>query len=508
MWGPVAEREIASLDDKYFFVSLSMILIGFIAVFEWDALFPDRKDYLLLTPLPIDTGIIFLAKVSALAAFLLAFTITIDLGPTILYPLEVLARRVTLGRCVQYVLSHGITMLLANVFVFFAAISIQGALSVLAPGRISLLISKYLRFLFFLAMIGGLFSIPGAPSVHDLVQRHDPLVSVYPPFWFVGCYEVLLGADIAIWGPLAFRAIAAIAIAGIFSILVYSVSFRRFIRRSVDLGPGTGSSHHWVRTLPNFVLDRLYLRNARDRALFHFAGQTIFRSSRHALRSGVYLALGIAAAAIGLITIAFTDDYSIVRHIDTAFLSVPMVLSFFLLSGTKSGFAIPVDLDANWIFRLAPHQRAGQGSAGIRKFLVCGILVPVLACMALLYRFLWDWPVILAHLVFSAVLSLLLIEILLSRYAKIPYACSYIPPPSSRVFKWPLFYIGFGFFAYVTAGFEGWLMQDMHRLGYFTGFICVVLIVWMNRHAATADKKALRFEEEPSNAPIYLDLQS
>ena len=39
--------------DYYFFVLYSMVVMGFVMVFEWDALFPDRKDYIILTPLPL-----------------------------------------------------------------------------------------------------------------------------------------------------------------------------------------------------------------------------------------------------------------------------------------------------------------------------------------------------------------------------------------------------------------------------------------------------------------------
>ena len=43
-----------------------MVVMGFVMVFEWDALFPDRKDYLILTPLPLPANSIFVGKVLAL----------------------------------------------------------------------------------------------------------------------------------------------------------------------------------------------------------------------------------------------------------------------------------------------------------------------------------------------------------------------------------------------------------------------------------------------------------
>jgi len=53
------------LSDYYFFVMFSMVVMGFVMVFEWDALFPDRKDYLILTPLPLGGGSIFAGKTLA-----------------------------------------------------------------------------------------------------------------------------------------------------------------------------------------------------------------------------------------------------------------------------------------------------------------------------------------------------------------------------------------------------------------------------------------------------------
>ena len=153
MYRPAIERDLASLTDKCLLLSLSMILIGFLTVFEWDMLFPDRKDYQILTPMPITTRSIFLSKCTALAAFLLAFTVAIDLCPTILFPNEVLAnsslahkfleKTIPLSLIIRYIFSHAISMLLANIFVFFVAISLQGVIFALTPPRLAPAVSRF-----------------------------------------------------------------------------------------------------------------------------------------------------------------------------------------------------------------------------------------------------------------------------------------------------------------------------------------------------------------------------
>ena len=46
-------RDLASLGEKEFFICFSMTVMGLVTVIEWEMLFPDRRDYANLTPLPI-----------------------------------------------------------------------------------------------------------------------------------------------------------------------------------------------------------------------------------------------------------------------------------------------------------------------------------------------------------------------------------------------------------------------------------------------------------------------
>lgn len=48
-----------ALPDEYFFLVLSMTVTAAVAVWRWDAIFPDRRDYMNLVPLPISTRTIF-----------------------------------------------------------------------------------------------------------------------------------------------------------------------------------------------------------------------------------------------------------------------------------------------------------------------------------------------------------------------------------------------------------------------------------------------------------------
>jgi hypothetical protein len=507
-WRPIAERDVATLDDKCFFLSLSMILLGLIAAFEWESLFPDQKDYMILTHLPISTRTVFLAKISAIAAFLLAFTVAINLCPTFLFPLGVLARKTSSLQCITYVVSHGISMLLSSIFIFLFAISLQGILLMLFPRKIALLLSPYVRFIFFLLLLSGLFSFPGiSSSVNQLIHEGSPIVKFYPPIWFLGIYELLIGFDAPIWWGLALRAIAALTLVGVLTLLTYAVCYGRFMRKSVESDTSASLSPAVFRSRLNSFMDRSVLRKSEDTALFHFVSQTLFRSPRHILYMESFFAVGISIAGAGLVTAAFINNSGIVPHLDKAILSPPLVLSFFLLVAARMGFDVPVDLDANWLFRLAPRPLANPNYAGIRKFLICSMILPLFLSLGILYALIWDWRTIMLHVWYGVILSLLLIELLLLGFAKIPFTCSYLPKAANRVFVWPFYIMGFGLYGYAAASLESWLLADIHRFLCFQAFAVAVLFVLIHYHARWT-KPLLRFEEKSQTAPVYLDLRN
>ena len=73
------------LPDEYFFIVLSMTVTGAVAVWRWDAIFPDRRDYMNLVPLPISTRTIFFANL--VAVLFLVGLIAVDVNAASCDPL-------------------------------------------------------------------------------------------------------------------------------------------------------------------------------------------------------------------------------------------------------------------------------------------------------------------------------------------------------------------------------------------------------------------------------------
>jgi hypothetical protein len=514
---PIVERDLATLTDKCFFLSLSMILLGIIVAFEWDMLFPDRTDYLILTPMPVKTRMIFWAKTTALVSFLLAFTVAIDLGPAFLFPGAVLAnnsfahrvlgKTAPISTCLRYSFSHAASMLAANIFIFFSAISVQGLLLNLMPGRIAQSVSRWVRFLCLLLFLGAFLSFPQIVHVDQIIHDGNRMLAYYPPLWFVGLYETMLGSREAIMLRLAGRAIGAMAIAGALAAISYALCYRRFMRRSIESSGTVLHRSAGIRRIVNAMLNRWVLRKPESRASYHFVGQTVFRSSRHVLYMGTYMAVGLAIAGLRLTTLASSQVTSIGQYFDRTVLSIPLILTFFLLVGMRVVFSIPVDLEANWLFQVAPLQRLGGAYAGVRKFLVGVIVIPLYLLAGIFYGLFWSWDAAALHVCYGLTMSLLLMELLFVKFPKIPFTCSYLPGAARLVLLYPFYFFGFSIFGYSAASFEIWLAAAPHRFLYFYGMAAVALCLMAYRSVQFTGEK-ICFEEQSAVAPTYLDLRS
>src|SRR5688572_7864894 len=93
---PLIRSDLARLwartGDRYGFVCYAMVVMGFVMTFKWDSLFPDRRDYLILTSLPITLRQFFAARVIALCKFLGFFALAINFFSCLFIPYIYLVR--------------------------------------------------------------------------------------------------------------------------------------------------------------------------------------------------------------------------------------------------------------------------------------------------------------------------------------------------------------------------------------------------------------------------------
>src|SRR5207244_1067837 len=206
-------------------------------VFEWDALFPDRKDYLILTPLPLGGTTLFAGQTVALALFLGLFLIDANFFCTLLGPLVAGGEGTPLAMAWKLVLAHAIAVLSGGAFVALAIAGIQGVVINVLTGRGFRRVSPWVQMALMGALIVVLFLTPlVCAAIRPLVESHSPLLRYFPPFWFLAMYlDMLPGRPAgALFHELAPIARQALAIAAVLFGITYLAGYRRHSRRAIE----------------------------------------------------------------------------------------------------------------------------------------------------------------------------------------------------------------------------------------------------------------------------------
>ena len=411
-----------SWSDKFLFLYLSMILMGFITVLEWDALFPDRRDYLILAPLPIRLRTLLTAKTTALFLFLLVFTLALNGCSSILFPLMAMNPHAPTGYALRYISAHATAVFAANAFVLLLCVALQGVLMNAVSARYFQWISRTVQLFLLFLFVCLFFLLPRTFSyVKGLNLDNDSFIYSLPPLWFTGLYETLQGHNHSGFRALALLAVQSLAGVLAMFVLTYMVGFKRHLRRSLESARTfSPSTTEWVGSILQ-KLDTLFLRNPAERAVFHFACRTILRSSRHRLYLGAYAGVGLALTLVGIAgTVLRSADIGIERY-DPPLLSIPLVMSFFILCGLRFIFTVPAELNANWIFRLVPEASPQEYLSGVRKVMWIFGVAPLSAALFPFYAALWGVEASLLHLIFVLTLAGILAEVLLLRFQKVPF---------------------------------------------------------------------------------------
>jgi len=498
----------AALPDEYFFIVLSMVVTGTVAVWRWDSIFPDRRDYANLVPLPISTRIIFLANLAAIVFLTLVLALDVNAASAMLFPLVVSGSQQALGYVAQFAAIHAMVIVLASIFSFFAVFATVGVLMFSLPYTVFRRISLYLRGLIIVCLLTLLSTSFAVPSLVDRLPRtpHSP-IRFLPSVWFLGLCQTLRGeADpsLAMLGRIAILGSLCVIFV---AIAAYALSYRRCFTRipeNLDITPET---NRWYSSWPFSVLDLTVLRSPFQRAGYRFAMRTLLRSEHHGLVLGGFLSLGIVIASQVLF---FTfngkiDDAG--RVPSAALLSIPFILSYCILVGLRFVFDIPTELRANWIFRLSLDKTVHECIPLARKVLLTFVLPWVFAAVFPVSAYLWGWTAALLHTALITIWSALLAGILLVRFRKVPFACSYPPFRDSAIVVVLSYILGFLAFVVLTSRLEYWALLDPALM---LLFVPIIFGTWYGLHRfqqETVDiDKQLIFEEKQSIAFEVLDL--
>jgi hypothetical protein len=490
-WNFPWQYPTVSLIDHFRFVTFSMVITGFIAILEWDALFPDRRDYANLAPLPLHAVQIFAAKITALLLFLSLFIVDVGGIPTLLYPLVettgIRGHHVSFLRLCGMIGAHGVAIFSASAFSFLLFVALQGLLVNLLSPRTFKKVSLYVQVLGMIALLLLLFSLPIISTLLPTWQQARSAQFFWlPPLWFMGLYQTLLGSDVPAFHSLGWISVMALGLVTLACAAGYILNYKRHMQRALEANEADPAGPSWLTGAAVRLMNRLVLRKPLERATFYFVTRTIARSTKHRLYFATYVGVGLALALFGILELlvhSAQDDFMVViSRPNEALLTIPLIMSFFVLSGMRIVFTVPAELRANWVFQMAEDENRVDCLSGVRKAMVAASVI-TLASLFPLYAVLWGCAPAFMHLVFSLVLSLILVELLLLNFRKIPFTCSF-PSGKANVTVLGFFYwFAFTTYAYTMATFERWLLQGGVRWIVFLGLAFLALwalVRWRN----------------------------
>jgi hypothetical protein len=130
---------------EHFFIETAMTCAGLVAVLNWEAAFPDQRDLLVLTPLPVRKSTFFLAKMAALFAAPALAVAALNSFSGIAWPFLFRSGSGGLVGVVRSWPAYWITVFVAGGFLVLAILTLQGLAANLLPRQLFLRFSAVLQ---------------------------------------------------------------------------------------------------------------------------------------------------------------------------------------------------------------------------------------------------------------------------------------------------------------------------------------------------------------------------
>jgi pimeloyl-ACP methyl ester carboxylesterase len=504
---PRSQLLFAIWNDEEFLVSAGIAVAGLLAVLAWNAVFPDRRDCLVLGPLPVTTPTIILAKLSAMATALGVSLIAINVFTGLVFPLATADKDVGV---LHSLAAWWITMFAAGIFIFSSMLALQGLAAQLMSWSLFLRVSGLLQMAALFAVIALFFVTPpfAATILPSSPQPGFP-IQLLPSFWFTGLLHQLNGDPNPAFTPLAAMALRNLAVAVTVAALTWGLSYYRNIRRIIQAPDIAPSAHgRAAARLVRFAAFTL-LSKPLDRAIVMFTGRTIARSRQHRLLLAACGGIGFATA------LAFSKIFLDRRSSapwdepNAPFLIAGLLLLFCAIAGMRSTFAIPLALPANWIFRITAIHSPGAYFAATRKSLILLAALPVWIASAAAYLWIWPGRPAAEHMILLVLAGLAFASRTLYRFRKIPFACSWLPGGAQLKMRLSLFVFLFLLLAGAMAQMELWSMERFARFAILLALLSAYALLVRRRSTefAGSSENRLQFEDLPPAEIFALDLR-
>jgi hypothetical protein len=498
-----------SRETAHFLIATTMLVVGLLSVLNWDAAVPDRIDALVLSPLPVPLRIIFLAKLSALACLLGFAVLALNVFTGLLWPLY-FASSANPVALIRSFVAHWIAMLLASCFMFFFVLTLRGLATQLLPYQLFLRVSAWIQMAAICVFLGTYILEPSLESPLALTSSANHKVLEYlPSYWFWGLFQQVKGTGSGTGGPissiyvwLSGRAWIALAITVIGAAAMWMLSYRRSFRKIIE-EPSIVSGTPWLR-VPALPCGSLVI------GITLFCFYTLMRSRFHRVILSFYLGAGLALVLVYIHVLSLLNPVfpANTATVSATYLGASILMMSLVIAGVRVLAGIPITLQANWTFRTAAIRAPSAYLCATRTALLLLSVLPVWLVSGAFFFPLRPWRLALAHQAILLLLGMILIELSLYRFHKIPFTCSYMPGKGNLQFVFWAFALILLPLIHAAARFELGLLDRPIALCLAVTLLAIILLCARTYNRVTARTlKEIQFDEilEPEIVGLHLD---
>ncbi len=489
-------------------IATTMLVVGLFAVLSWDSMFPDRRDVLVLAPLPVRARTLFLAKAAAVSTALALAVVALNVCTGLALPLALAPASSSLLDLVlslpfyRSLVAYWFTMIAAGAFIFCSVMTVRGLAAQVLPRRQFLRLAAFLQMGAFCFFVSVYFLAPSLATAKALAApQNQRLLAWLPSYWFLGLFQQLNGSMHPALASLAWRAWIGLGVAAFGAGAAFLLSYFRTLRKIMeepDIVPGSRGVSWWPRFGDSF-----------ETAVVQFSVRTLLRSRQHRLILAFYMGIGFALVILLSKTphaqqrfVAATAD-----GVNGPLLASSIVMLCVAVLGTRVVFSMPLQLQANWIFRMTPVRKISECLVAIRRLLIVLAVIPVWSASAVLFLLIWPWRPVVAHLLVLALLGLTLVELCLHGLQKIPFTCSHLSGKSQvHMAVWA--FASLIFLMNRGAEFE---RRALHDPASYAGMLVILSLAavcarWRTAALTKSTEAELQFEDLPPVDIFALEL--
>ena len=358
------------------FVSYSMITTGLLTVFIWDTLVFDKRDAMVLGPLPLSGRTIVGAKLAALATLLVGGASIVNVTSGLPFAFVTGGPE---GHILRHLAGHLTGTIGGAVFVFCTLVIVRGLLVMVVSAHVAATVGTLLQFVFLSAVLVFMM-VPTATG------------QVTPPIsWFAALFEEIRGATSQTIPPLARQAVIVLPLSIAGAIAIIAGSYWKQMRAALAPSARVVATARVRRKLAALL-------TGRDRvalATSDFVLTTLARSRVQQAPIAIAAALGVAIISVAIVT----RDGALpeLRAPRAVVLWFPIVIGYWIVIGLRASFVLPSELKASWVLRV--HSRVPSMSywSGVRAAMFAFAIGPALLVNVLVVLPLVGWRITAMH---------------------------------------------------------------------------------------------------------------